>query len=589
MSTFFLELSIVMAITLLISFFMYKIKQPLLIGYIIAGIIAGPLFLNILSSTEGYQTFSHIGVALLLFIVGLHLNLKLIREIGFVSFIAGSLQVVVTALFGFVISYLFVFDIFSSFLIAIGVSFSSTIVIVKLLSDKKDIDKVYGKLTMGILIIQDLVAVIMLMVLSSIASTNFGTTNNISNVSIQLLKTFLLGGISIIFVLGFSKYILEKILDLIAKSQDLLFIFVISWCLGVSAIFVAFDFSIEVGALLAGIALASSPYQFEISSKVKPLRDFFIVMFFILLGSQMVPVDNLTGSGISYIITNFSTILIPAIFLSLFVLIIKPLLIFLIFNILGFHRKVNFLTGISLGQISEFSLIMILLAQNLGLIDSKVISLITLVAIITIIVSTYAIMHSNNFYNFSNKFLYLFEIRNSKRDIEKNIQRKHEILVFGYDRIGYSILNSLEKSGKDYIVVDYNPLIIKKLTENGINCMYGDANDIDLLEEFDFNNVQLVISTIPELETSMLILKEFRKKNKTGCAIFTANDINVALELYKEGADYVILPHFLGGDYMGALLEKYNGNFQQILNEKAKHIYDLKKRKEFGQEHPKKA
>lgn len=583
MSSFFLELGIVMAITLLISYVMHKIKQPLLIGYIITGLIVGPLFLNILSSSEGYQTFSHIGVALLLFIVGLHLNLKLIKEIGFVSFIAGSIQVVITALFGFLISYIFGFDMFSSFLIGIGLSFSSTIVIVKLLSDKREIDKVHGKLTMGILIVQDLVAVIMLMVLASIASSAAS-----SNISAELLRTFVLGGIAMIFVLGFSKYILDKILDQIALSQDLLFIFVISWCLGVSAIFSVLGFSVEVGALLAGIALASSPYQFEISSKVKPLRDFFIVIFFVLLGSQMVPIEDYAFNGFSYIFANFSVILIPGLILSLFVLVIKPLLIFLIFNILGFHRKVNFLTGISLGQISEFSLIMIMLAKDLELIESNIISLITLVAIISITVSTYSIMHSNNFYNYFNKFLHIFEVRTANRDSEKNIERKHEVLVFGYDRIGYSLLNSIKKLGKNYMVVDYNPEVIKKLTQNNISCMYGDANDIELLHEFNFSYVQLIISTIPELETNMIILKEFRKINKTGSVILTANDINIALELYKEGADYVILPHFLGGDYMGALLEKYDGNFQQILIEKVKHINELKKRKELGHNHPKK-
>lgn len=582
MSDFFLELAIVMGLTLVISFMMHKINQPLLIGYIISGLLAGPLFLNILSSTEGYQTFSHIGVALLLFIVGLHLNLKLIKEIGFVSFIAGSAQIVITTLFGFLISYLFGFDIFSSFLIAIGISFSSTIVIVKLLSDKRDIDKVYGKLTMGILIIQDLVAVIMLMVLASIANSSES-----SNMGLELLRTFVFGGIAMVVVLGFSKYVLEKILDSIATSQDLLFIFVISWCLGVSAIFAKLGFSVEVGALLAGVALASSPYQFEISSKVKPLRDFFIVMFFILLGSQMVPVENMSGSAFDYLINNFSVILIPALVLSIFVLLIKPLIIFIVFNILGFHRKVNFLAGLSLGQISEFSLIMILLAQNLGLASSEVISLITLVAIITITFSTYGIMHANKYYGFIAKFLSIFEIRNPKRDSEKDIQRRHEILVFGYDRIGYSLLKSIENIGKDYIVIDYNPEVIKKLQEEKISCIYGDANDIDLLEEFDFKEVQLIISTIPELETAMLVLKEFRKTNKTGTVILTSNDIETALELYKEGADYVILPHFLGGDYMSTMIEKYHGNFQDILKEKVKHIGELKKRKTFGHNHPK--
>jgi len=602
--SFFLELSIVMGITIIISFIMYKLKQPLLIGYILTGLLSGPLFFNILSSNSGYESFAHIGVALLLFIVGLHLNLKLIKEIGFIALVTGSLQILITSLFGFILSILFNFNIFQSMLIAISLSFSSTIVIVKILTDKKSIEKVFGKLTLGVLIVQDLVAILSLMILTTISNSKIG-----ENIYFEIIKTFFLGFLIFAFILIFSKIILEKFLDMVAESQDLLFIFVISWCFGIAAIFSYFGFSLEIGALIAGVALASSPYQFEISSRIKPLRDFFIVMFFILLGSQMVPVSNtlihekifsegtslLTSINIlitnishsfGYLITNFSQILIPAVILSLFVLIIKPIIIFIILNISGFHKKVNFSTGISLAQISEFSLILLLIAKTNNFITEEIVSLITLVMVITITFSTYMMTNNEKFYSISKKILTIFEVRKSlRRDAEKNLEKKHEILIFGYDRIGYSLLKTIKKLNKKFMVIDYNPSIIKKLENLKIPCIYGDANDLDFLSEFNLENVELFISTIPEIETSMLLLKDFKTRNRHATIILTANQIDNALELYKMGADYVILPHFLGGDYVSSLIENYDGNFQEFLKEKVSHISELKQRKNFGHTH----
>ena len=315
---------------------------------------------------------------------------------------------------------------------------------------------------------------------------------------------------------------------------------------------------------------------------MKPLIDFFIVMFFILLGSQMIPTSEAAvGNTFEYIVSNFSEILVPAIVLSIFILVIKPLIVFVILNLMGFHSKVGFLSGISLGQVSEFSLIMILIAQSSGLISSKIVSLITLVAIITITFSTYFIMHDKKFYPKLKNWISLLEMRKPKRDKEKKIKEKNDILVFGYDKVGYSLLRSLRKIGKKYEIIDYNPSIIKKLIKNNINCTYGDANDIDFINEFELENLEILISTIPEIETNMLLLKELKKRNKQASVILTSNQIDDALELYKEGADYVILPHFLGGDYVSTLIENYAGDISNLLNEKIKHINDLKERNDF--------
>lgn len=587
MAEFFVELGIVMVATFVISVIASKLKQPLLIGYIFTGILAGPLFLNILSSTKGYETFSHIGIALLLFIVGLHLNLKLIKEVGFISLITGVGQVIFTSVIGMLISTIMGYSILSSFLIAIALTFSSTIIIVKLLSDKRDLDTLYGKISMGFLIVQDLIAVVLLMVLSSYLGTDEGTST-----AFIISKTviFILASLILTYVL--SKFIIPKFLENISKNNELLFLFVITWCLGISSLFYFAGFSLEVGALLAGVVLASTPYQYEISARIKPLRDFFIVMFFILLGSQMLPaIDNSHelefGEKMEIISETFSPILLPAIIFSLFVLIGNPLIVLILMTRLGYSSKTGFLAGLTVAQISEFSLILAMMGKDAGMLTASEVSMITLVGIITITSSTYMILGGNSIYERFKPILKKFEPKTKNTKNEARDTKKYQVLIFGYDRIGYSLLNSIHKINKNYLVVDYNPNTIKKLQKRGISCMYGDANNIELLDDLELHSVEILISTIPDYETNLMMLKEFKKHNKTATVILTSNQIDNALELYSDGADYVILPHFLGGNYVSTLIETYSDNLQSFLKEKISHINELKQRKIHGLEHPK--
>ncbi len=585
MAEFFIELGIVMIATLIISYIANLLRQPLLIGYIITGILAGPLFLNILSSTSGYETFSHIGISLLLFIVGLHLNLKLIKEVGFISMITGIGQVLFTSLVGMGIAYFLGYSLISSLLIAIALTFSSTIIIVKLLSDKKDLDTLYGKISMGFLIIQDLIAVIALMIISSF----LGKTDE--SLEFLLFKTFAFILASILFTFLLSRYVVPKILASISKSSELLFLFVITWCLAISSLFYYLGFSLEIGALLAGVVLASSPYQYEISARIKPLRDFFIVMFFILLGSQMIPAvegsaEMNFGDRMNIIAETFSPILLPAIIFSFFVLIGNPLIVLILMSVMGYSSRTGFLAGLTVAQISEFSLILAMMANDAGFLSSSEVSMITLVGIITITGSTYLILGGNSIYNKLSPFLKKFEKKKTKDKKNSDNSTSYDAIIFGYDRIGYSLLKSIDKIGLKYVIVDYNPSIIKKLQNKGIECMYGDANNIELLDDFDFSKVKIAISTIPDVETNVLILNEFKKENRNGSIILTANQIDNALELYNNGADYVILPHFLGGNYVSNLIEEYSSNFSNFLKDKVAHINELKERKAFGIEHP---
>src|SRR3989344_5406468 len=529
MENIFLQISIILLIVLGVSFIVRLLKQPLIIGYIISGIIVGPLMLNLIPNTETLQTFSEFGVAFLLFIVGIHLSPKVIKEVGKISLITGIGQVVFTSVIGYFIGIWLGFSPVTSAYIAVALTFSSTIIIMKLLSDKDSLERLFGKISIGFLLVQDLIAIIILIVVSSFS--------NGVNASEIIVSTFVKGGIIVVFLLPISYLVLPRLSSFFAKSQELLYLFAISWGLGLSALFLYAGFSIEVGALVAGIMLSISPYSYEIGSKLRPLRDFFIISFFILLGAQMVFAD-------------ISSLIFPAILLSAFILIGNPLVVILLMGGLGYSKRTGFMAGLTVAQISEFSLILIALAVKVGHISKEILSFITLIGLITIAGSTYMIIYSEQLYSYFSRYLSIFEKRKLKD--KEFLERDFDYVLLGYNRIGFSILKSLPKLKGDYVVVDYNPDTIKKLCRENVKCIYGDMGDIEFLQDIRIEKAKLIVSTVPEIEANLLLLNKIRQKNKDTVVIVTARQISEAFKLYKAGADYVILPHFPGGDYISS-------------------------------------
>jgi Kef-type K+ transport system membrane component KefB len=420
----FTEISIIIAITFVISGILHLLKQPLVIGYIFSGIIVGPSLLNLVTSPETMGIFAHIGIALLLFTVGLSLNPRMIKDVGKVSIITGLGQVIFTSGIGFLIATALGFSTIVSLYIAVALTFSSTIIIMKLLSDKGDTDTLYGKIAIGFLLIQDLVVVLVLIVVASLSG----------GFSLQALAFGLLvKGVGLLgAILWASYYILPRVTKLVAKSQEFLLLFSIGWCMVFASLTYALGFSIEIGALLAGVTLAMSPYRYEISSKMRPLRDFFIVLFFILLGSQMEFLD-------------ISTQIVPIAVFSTFILIGNPIIVMSLMGMLGYTKRNSFLAGLTVAQISEFSLIFISLGISVGHLSKEVLSLVTVVGLITIAGSTYMILYADKLYVLLERYLSIFERSGKKVDDHKYKGKgSYDIILFGYNRIGFDILKAFE-------------------------------------------------------------------------------------------------------------------------------------------------
>jgi Kef-type K+ transport system membrane component KefB len=548
----FTELSIIIAIGAAIALFMRIIKQPLIIGHIITGIVVGPTLLNLVHNDSTMEIFASIGIALLLFLVGLGLNPRVIKEVGKVAFLTGIGQVVFTSAIGFAILKAIGMDSSQAVYLALGLSFSSTIIVLKILNDKKEQNRLHGKIAVGFLLVQDIIATISLLFVTA------SSTGGLQVMDLLLLasKGAILGG----SLWTVSLVLLPRLTRFVAGSQEFLFLFSIAWGLGIGAIFKQFGFSLEIGALAAGVALASSTYAPEVASRLKPLRDFFIILFFVALGSRLE-------------LSNVVSVLPRALGLSLYVLIGNPLIVIVIMGMLGYTKRTSFKAGIVVAQISEFSLVMLLLAHRLGSISQDTLSLATMVGLITIAASTYMMMYDEVIYKWVEKYLSLFERR--KLHHEHATHQKNELILFGYHKGGHEFQKIFKSITKNYVVIDYDPEVIDKLEQEKVNFLYGDATDVELLEEAGTNQARLVVSTISDHPTNVLLVQILQKMNPHAVIICHASTLADAAHLYELGASYVMMPHYIGSEKITSFIKKNNLKRSQFKKYRDKHLQYL--------------
>ncbi len=560
---FVFELGIIIVIAAILSIFTRLIKQPPIIAYIIAGIVSGPLVLDLFHSSELSNFFATLGVTFLLFIVGLSLNFKTLKNTGKTALTIGVSQVVITASIGFIISIILGFSYTPAFYIAAALAISSTVIVINLLHQKRETDTLHGKISIGILVVQDFIAGLILLIIPFI---NNGVSSLIGHIFLGL------GLIGSIFLVSY--FVMPKVFNIAAKNQEVLFLVSLAWAVGVAVLFNHFGFPIELGALIAGMSLSSSKFSFEISGKIKGLREFFIIIHLIFFGSLLV--GPLTWNMVLY----------AGIF-SLLILIGNPLIVMTIMRHMHHKRRTGFLTGINIAQLSELSLIIAFLGFVKGAITQETFSLIILTTLITIIISTYAIESGKKIYSKIFHLLKPFEeTKKYNEEIKKKTSKKYDVILFGYNRIGFNLLKKLRKEKKKLLVIDYNPDTIKTLEKYKIPAIYGDASDPEFLDDLKLNKAKCVISTIPEIETNLTIAEYLPKKEKV-IFIPTSHSIKDTKRLYKAKANYVIMPHFLGGEHIANIITGRNLN--KILKKESKRQnQELKERTLEGQKHPNK-
>jgi len=581
----FTDIGVIIIMATVAAFFAAKFKQPLIPAYIFAGLLIGPIFELLATSPafsallhlpDGFvlisdqsiiRTMSEIGIAFLLFMVGLEIDVKKLKDVERVATFGGFIQVAILFIIGMTVGQLMMFSKIDSIYIGFIVAFSSTMVVIKLLSDRKELDTLHGRIVVGILLVQDMVAIVGLLVLQSMGD----------NLLLQLSYSFFGGSALILTALVLNKFIFPTLFKYACQSRELFFLVSLSICFIFSLFFQKVGFSIAIGAFIAGVSLGNLPYSYEIIGRIKSLRDFFAILFFVSLGLQL----DLSGIG---------SVILPLFVLILLVLVIKPLAIIAIVGFFGYKKRTSFLSGLSLAQISEFSLILVAHGMVIGHIspDSGLFTATILLAIISIALSTYFLKFEYALYTRLSKDLGIFEKLNThEQKLEYLPKEKQEVVLIGYDRTGYSVFHKLIKLKQEFLVVDYNPEIIKSLIRQKIPCIYGDIGNVEILEKLDFSKIKYLISTIPDQGTSMLLVKKAKKANPSVVIFVTTYQVDDALKLYDSGADYVILPHFLGGHHASVLLEEASKDISKLVKRKLRHIKELNERKAIGHEHPK--
>lgn len=551
-ASIFTELSLVIAIGAAISIFMRLIRQPLIIGYILTGLIVGPSVLNVVGNDQTISVFASIGVALLLFIIGLGLNPRVVKEVGKVALITGLAQIVFSSLVGFAAGKAFGYSKTESVIIGLALAFSSTIIILKLLNDKKEQTRLYGKITIGILLVQDVAATIALILVAARSEGSF---------SAQTLLFLALKGLLIIIPLFFvSNVLLPKLNKLIGSNQELLFLFAVGWGFGIATLFDHLGFSIEVGALFAGVALATLPYAQEIASRLRPLRDFFVVVFFIALGTQL-------NFG------NFGSIWLATAVFCLIVIFVKPIITMFFMGLLSYTKNTSFKASSALSQISEFSLVLVVLGQQQGLVRQDIVNVITIVALVTIAVSAYVITYSNGLYNLIEKNVFMFERRKTKSETNKLVS--YEMILFGYNKGGAEFVKVMKQMKKHFVVVDYDPEVVDIVANKSVHFVYGDATDLELLEEINLSHTKLVVSTIGDYNTNLFLARWLEKYNKQSVFVCTADSAEQASVLYEEGASYVMMPHYIGSEKISSFIKRNGFNKNEFRHFREKHLLYL--------------
>ena len=519
-----------------------RLRQPVLIAYIVVGIAVGPAGFELVTAHDQIDLLAQVGVAVLLFAVGLKLDLRHIQHIGPVALATGLGQLAFTIVIGFGLILALGKGYLEALYVAVALTFSSTIIIVKLLSDKRELDSLHGRIAVGFLIVQDLAVVIAMMAMSTMRDT--GSDTDWASLLLSL-SWRLLAAAAALFAL--MRWVLPVVAAAMARSQELLLVFAIAWGVALGGLGEWAGFSKEAGAFLAGFTLASTPYREAMNARLTGIRDFLLLFFFIDLGAKL----------------DFSTLgaeVTPALVLSLFVLIGNPLIVMAIMGYMGYRRRTSFMAGLTVAQISEFSIVFVAMGITLGHVGVSALSLTTLVGLVTITVSTYMILYAQPLYERLAPWLRVFERRHPFRELAAESQAPSsgtcEVIVFGLGRYGSRLFEQLRADGVGAVGVDFDPEAVRALQARGLPVLFGDGEDPEFLETLPLRQARWVITTLPIWESNQALLHSLRVAQYRGRVAGAARDSAHASALAAAGVDLVLNPFDDAADHAAARVSR---------------------------------
>lgn len=515
------------------------LRQPLLLGYLLAGLIVGPAGLQLVTNQEEIALLSELGIIFLLFTIGAETDFIRFLRFGYTVLLGGLAQILVIILAVFFVFPLFSFEV--AFYVGLALALSSTMLVVKILNEKRLLQSLPGQLMLGFLLVQDLAVIVALPVLAE--GTGGFTAGLIQSL---ILKFLILAGIMVLL----SKTVFPRLFRSAARTPELLYLTALATCFGFIAIAAELEVSLAVGAFLAGVSISMLPYNVEAMNSIRGLRDFFVLIFFVALGTQI----SFNLGGISWDLV---------LLLGVFVFVLKPLVLYVITQIGGYGSSVSSNVSFGMAQLSEFSLVLMLQAVTLGVITKEFYSVFVFVAGFSMAVTPYFMKHGSSFCSFIKNWgsIRLFSgfsfFSRKLHELQKQPKKLSDhIIVLGGGRTGKYMAVLLSKK-YPVVVIDHDPVQVAFFKSKRIPVLFGSAQNFEMLDKANIEKAKLIVCTLPMMEDAGVItdyVKRFYPKVKV---FAKANYYEDAWNLYKRGADFVLLSEIIGGHIFSENVEKF--------------------------------
>ena len=538
------EIGISILVATALGFVFQIFRQPVILGYLVAGALIGPeIGLKLVSGPANIEIISEIGLILLLFIIGLELNPKKLLSSGRQLIYAGVGQFLLCVLIGIGFFMLLGYDLgkgrIDALYLAMFCAWSSTAIVVKLLYDKFELDTLPGRISLGILIFQDLWAILILALQPHFMSPQ------LILVIVALMKSVVL--LAIGFLL--SKYLMRRVFEKISKTPEMVVALSIAWCAFMAGMGAWIGLSMEMGGLIAGVAISTFPYRIHVTAKVLPLRDFFLTLFFLSIGMK-IPIPD-------------PSLLLMAATIVLFVIVSRFLTIYPLLSLAGSGRRSCFIASLNLSQISEFSLVVAALGVGYGHIEQRMMSLVIYAMAITSVLSSYFINGNHQAYLVFNRFLERmgFPLK-AKEVVKEEFGDHYPVVLLGFHRGARSFIDRMEAMAPDLLkkilVIDFNLEVLKEVNDRNIKGIFGDISSVDTLEHVHVANAEIILSTIPDMllkgTNNQAIVTICRAAAPNALIVATADSVDQIDSLKAKGANEVLLPYTLIGDHLANIV-----------------------------------
>ena len=557
---FLISFCIIVLVATVFTYIFNRLKQPSILAFIITGVIVGPLVLGWVSNTTEIKLLSEIGIAFLLFSIGISTDINHLKKLNLSVFILPILNIVFSFVFFILFKDLLAINAIQALYLSFIVSFSSTILVAKLILDNFEMGALYAKLTIGILLVEDLIAIIAIPILKNLDAISL----------LFILKIIGELIVLVLFALVLKRYVYPYIIKTTYSSSQGFFLLTIGSCFLFVFISQLMKFDIAVGAFIGGLSIAIYPYNFEMSHRISSVRNLLSMIFFVSLGLQLS--FNFTGGYLLLI------------FLFIGVYVLKPLVHFVVLMFSGYGARTSAKSTVFLTQVSEFSLILAMQAFALAQITSAQYSAIIIITSVSMLSTPYISRYTNEFYLFIKPTLYIFKSKFFTRKVDDLAEFKGKlsghIILVGCDTIGEGITRVLKDSNTPLIVVDISPDKIENLLKKNINAICGDINNEEILHQINVEEAKLIVSTLPRFDTTIQFIKTVKRINSKVPIFTTANRKDQVLKLYEEGADLVVTPKVLEANFLIEKIDSYVYSKKETLNYKFEYIAYLKREAE---------